>query len=448
MADASNTHHASLGQAFIKLRRDDGINNQPRYILVHSWWNPSLPITVFSPSATVERHKTQYKGYSTTLDHIARTGTVTLHSCLDPSHDVHLPGVKKRLLLYTALLVPSGLEHLSDVSPQITHLSARATQVLWHQRLNHCHARRVSKLHKHVDGIPKIANPPYVDGYDTCWACKMRKSDRGSGDTRRDATVLDQGVSMDFGFIVQRSNNVERFESFQGINGETSYLIVADHFTDVLWGIATDGKAPPISWLNRWFAQYKPSSAPFYYAAMDEGGEMAKNPDVLRLLEHHGYDVRPTAPDSSFQNAPGERPHQDIGTSLRAMLHGASLPNKCWPFAFYYHLLIHRLLPHGNLGVPHTRAGGGRGDLSKLRTFGCPVLVRPPGRRSAKLVNHVNRGIFLGYTSTLTQIYYFDVDTTRVKTAFSVKFDEVGVSMDVRSPSAKRLRDALDGHKP
>jgi hypothetical protein len=71
------------------------------------------------------------------------------------------------------------------------------------------------------------------------------------------------------------------------------------------------------------------------------------------------------------------------------MLHGASLPNKFWPFAFYYHLLIHRLLPHGNRGVPHTRAGGGRGDLSKLRTFGCPVLVRPPGRLSAKLVNHV-----------------------------------------------------------
>jgi hypothetical protein len=139
----------------------------------------------------------------------------------------------------------------------------------------------------------------------------MRKSARVSGDTRHDATVLGQGVSMDFGFIVQRSKNVERFESFQGINGETAYLIVANHCTDVLWGIPTDGKAPPITWLNRWFAQYKPSAAPFYYAAMDEGGEMAKNPDFLRLLEHHGYDVRPTVPDSSFQNAPGERPHQE-----------------------------------------------------------------------------------------------------------------------------------------
>jgi hypothetical protein len=80
--------------------------------------------------------------------------------------------------------------------------------------------------------------------------------------------------------------------------------------------------------MNRWFAQYRLSSATFYYAAMDEGGEITKNHDVIGLLEKYGYDTRPTAPASSFQNAPGERPHQDTGTSLRAMLHGASLPSK------------------------------------------------------------------------------------------------------------------------
>jgi hypothetical protein len=138
------------------------------------------------------------------------------------------------------------LEHLSDVYPQITHLSARATQVLWHQRLKHCHTRRVSELHKHIDGIPKIVNPPSVDGCDTWWACKMRKSARGSVDTRCDATVLGQGVSMDFGFIVQQSKNVERFESFQGINGETAYLIVTDHCTDVLWASLLMGRPHPL----------------------------------------------------------------------------------------------------------------------------------------------------------------------------------------------------------
>jgi hypothetical protein len=327
MDDASHKHHASLGQGFIKIRSANGADNQARFVMVHSWWTPTLLVSVFSPAATVERHKDQFKGYSTTLDHVAHTGTVTLHSCHIPTSDVCILGIKKRLLLYTSLLMPSSLQDLCDASPTITHLSSRATQVIWHQRLNHCHARRVSDLYKHVDGIPKIVNPPSLDGCDTCWDCKMSRSARGTGNTRRDATILGQGISMDFGFIVQQSKEIELYKRFQGINGETAYLIVADNCTDVLWGITTSGKAPPIAWMNRWFAQYKPFSAPFYYTVMDEGVDMSKNPDVLGLLEKRGYDVRPTALDSSFQNAPGERPHQDRGTSLRAMLHGASLPN-------------------------------------------------------------------------------------------------------------------------
>jgi hypothetical protein len=272
MADASNKHHAFLGQGFLKLGCEDGVNNQPCYILVHSWWTPSLPIAVFSPTATVECHKDQFKGYSTTLDQMDRTSTVTLHSCLDSSHDVRLPDIKKRLVLYTGPLVPSGMQDVCDVYPKLTHLSTRATQVLCHQRINHCHTHRVSEVYKNVDGIPKTVNPPCVDGCDTWWAYKMCRSVQGTGNTRHDATVLGQCVSMEFGFIEQWSKNIQCFESFQVINGETVYLIVADHCMDVLWGIAADGEAPPIAWLNRWFAQYKPSAAPFYYSDMGEGG--------------------------------------------------------------------------------------------------------------------------------------------------------------------------------
>jgi hypothetical protein len=181
---------------------------------------------------------------------------------------------------------------------------------------------------------------------------------------------------------------------------------------------------------------------------MDEGSEMVKNPNVPGLLEKHGYDVWPTAPDLSFQKAPGELPNQGIGTFLLVVLYGDSLPNNFWPFAFYCHLLIHRFLPHSTRGVSHTHAGGGRGDLSKICTFGCPVIVHPPGWRSSKLIDHINCGIFLSYTSTLTQIYYYDVDTNRVKTAYSIKFDEAGVNMDICSPNSKRLWDALNGQDP
>jgi hypothetical protein len=41
----------------------------------------------------------------------------------------------------------------------------------------------------------------------------MLKSACDTGDTQCDATILGQGVSMDFGFIIQRSNNIERYKS-------------------------------------------------------------------------------------------------------------------------------------------------------------------------------------------------------------------------------------------
>jgi hypothetical protein len=107
---------------------------------------------------------------------------------------------------------------------------------------------------------------------------------------------------------------------------------------------------------------------------------MARNPNVLDLLEKHDYIVRPTAPDSSFQNAPGERPHSTItiANTLRTMLHGAGLPNKFWPFTFNHYLLINRFLRHSDRGIPHTHDGGDRGDISNIRTLGCLIMVRPP----------------------------------------------------------------------
>jgi hypothetical protein len=67
---------------------------------------------------------------------------------------------------------------------------------------------------------------------------------------------------------------------------------------------------------------------------MDGRGELANNGDVQKLLAHRGYTLRPTAPASSFQNAPGERPHQDIGAGLQVMLRGTNLENNLFAIRF------------------------------------------------------------------------------------------------------------------
>jgi hypothetical protein len=180
----------------------------------------------------------------------------------------------------------------------------------------------------------------------------MRNYQKGSRYTRDDATVVGQGIGMDFCFIVHTSYNKERYHTFCGINGETAYLLLVDHFSDRLWGIGTDGKAPQFPWLNRWLSQYHPARVPGQYSVMYYGGELANNGEVLQLLEYHTYTPRPMAPDSSHQNGPVENPHQYIGATLRSMLKGAGLLDNIWNYTFYHVLLFHQFLPHGIKGSP------------------------------------------------------------------------------------------------
>jgi hypothetical protein len=96
-----------------------------------------------------------------------------------------------------------------------------------------------------VDGIPPIKTPPAIEGNDTCWTCKIRNAKRGSGDTRKDAYVSGQGISLDFSFIVQHSKDLKRYEKFLGLDGESAYILLAYHKMGVLFGIAKVGNAPP-----------------------------------------------------------------------------------------------------------------------------------------------------------------------------------------------------------
>jgi hypothetical protein len=102
---------------------------------------------------------------------------------------------------------------------------------------------------------------------------------------------------------------------------------------------------------------------------MDGGGELANNGDIKKLLAHHDYFIRPTDPDSSFKNAPGQHPHQDIWSALQVMIRGANLEKKFWPFAFNYALQISNILPRGDRVVPFESFTGKHCSVKRYRTF-------------------------------------------------------------------------------
>ncbi len=242
------------------------------------------------------------------------------------------------------ILAPTNAASDKD---DIATLTEEAKGILWHQRLNHEHRRKVSDAHKYVDGIPPLKHPYDCQGCAICMETKPKSSPLGRGSVTMDAHSVGTGLSADWGFIVQKSKNKKRMRYFEGDNGEQAFLLVADHYSDMLFGMAAGSKAPPTTWLNRLLTELTPNNEKGKYATMDQGGEMARNGEIRQLFERHKYSIRPTAPGASHQNAPAERPIQTIGNALRVMLQGSAQPMKYWPYAFYHFIRVHNLTPPG-----------------------------------------------------------------------------------------------------
>ena len=270
---------------------------------------------------------------------------------------------------------PPDAENRRNRNIVINSLNRRALYQLWHQRLGHLNYRRLSELHKHVKGVPKL---PMVDETVQCPICiqaKMHKADI-TGAFQTTPTAPNQVISVDFGFIVQKSKDTERLNELKGLNGETCYVLITDHYSGRLYGTPCKDKRPPLDFLRDWLSVNR-SGAPDRAVILDPGGDLGGCSAVLKLFKEFGYNPLITGENASYQNGMGERPHRTIGNAIRAMLTGGGLAGKFWPFAFRYYLRMHNLVPHGNrpkspyeMSTAHAPKGG-----HLMRTFGSRIYV-------------------------------------------------------------------------
>eukprot|EP00957_Ditylum_brightwellii_P092427 7038254-Ditylum_brightwellii.AAC.1 len=143
----------------------------------------------------------------------------------------------------------------------------------------------------------------------------MKKSAHSKGNRRADVIEVDQRISIDFGFMVQKSKNKDRIKALISLDGSRAYMIVTNYHSNAMLTVCTGNKCPPISWLNKLLTKFERKGE--IYAVLDLGGELGRHPKVNSLLQQHGYTTRPTAPNASYQNALGECPHQTIANALR-----------------------------------------------------------------------------------------------------------------------------------
>ena len=182
------------------------------------------------------------------------------------------------------------------------------------------------------------------------------------------------------GFIVQKSKNTKRLSDYVGIHGETCYILITDQFSGMQFGRPLVTKAPPLAWLNNWLARYAPDIQN-KTVRLDQGSELGRNKSVIKLFEQFGYHVELTGADASHQNGLVERSHQTIGNMLRSLLIGSDVPKNLWPYALHQcFFILNRILHDGKTAPPLTICSGTRCSLKGIRTFGCRVYVKLPGK--------------------------------------------------------------------
>ncbi len=330
----------------------------------------------------------------------------------------------------------------------LNHVTRDQLRLLWHQRLGHMHFARVHGAHQYATGVPQVPLATELDGCPVCDKAKLHKAARSKDDSRR-ATRCGQGISIDFGFIVQASEkNPERMERLQGLDGQVCYCLIADHFSGTLYGETFRSKAPPIEFVNRWLARHGlPHDVPDKYVRFDLGGELGRSPDIVGLFEKAGYSVEPTAPNTSSAIGNVERPHRTIADGIRSMLGGANLPPKFWPYCFSHFLRLYNVTVHGDrTASPYEICTGKKPDLRLLRVWGCRLYALPPrARRPSKIESDTRVGIFLGFCKTMKHAIYYDVETEVVKTAGHVRFDESMHDLDDKPPNARILASFRSG---
>ena len=170
----------------------------------------------------------------------------------------------------------------------------KATEkVLWHQRLGHPCDEYLFNTHKCIKGVPKLSTISSVLNIcPTCvWAKQTlaQQQEQGKGAHPITSTVTThsikkaqrpyQGLSIDFSFAVVSSSNSKCQQDYEGINGETSWILIVDHYTGMIYGDTRTSKAAPVLWLKHFLAQYNPPCKD-KCVFMDQGGELFNNPEI------------------------------------------------------------------------------------------------------------------------------------------------------------------------
>ena len=453
-------------------------------LLVKCYYSEYAADTIISPTDVVINKLADFHAWSQFANVDNGKGYIAFHH-RDGKSTTTFPLTSHNGLWYyqtTGLTDFRPFRAYGDQGPStVMRITKQGEWQLYHYRFGCAGEDNMEEINKHVDDCPQLR----CNRFWKCRTCMQEKATYRTGQNPATDAAMDRAVTknaeditneeqtptvtlsetipdkdlrpgqmfqMDYGFVrgsgySTKDEDGRRITSLDGMN---CYLIIIDRKTRRTWVFLQKSKTPPIETVRSFLQKNKCRTTGRLIIRSDQGGELYKSDEFQKMADSEGFILEPTAAKASFQNGMVERPNRTLARIMGCLLTNAGLGPEYWSWALIHAVYLKNRMPHRATGeTPYFSWSGKKPSAKHLRIFGCPVIVKLPGLKPAKLDHNTAHGIFLGYTATDHNIYYQDYKTRRIKIATHVKFDEAGWTLPSSElPPAMKALQELGSREP
>ena len=294
---------------------------------------------------------------------------------------------------------------------------------LAHQRFDHRSMDKIIKMKngKMMHGLPNDITH-FHDEYNCpiCLLTKATKIKRNKTTPSRLPHKKGDYLCMDYSFWNTTS-----------IRGFTSLLSVVCLATRFSFVFPTRHKRPPLATISWLIMTLRKQGFDVTYIQTDEGGELGRSSDFLKLLTKHNCIYLGTGRSGSSLNGLVERPNRTIAEAVRAKLTNSGMKDEFWCFAAEDTAFKHRRTLHTAIGTTPYKAWFNRiPNYSDMRIFGSHVYVVNTYVTRQKLDSRTFLGYYLKFASTTRVVVYYNPTTKKIGRSSHVYFDELNVGLN------------------
>ena len=336
------------------------------------------------------------------------------------------PNLSKNLISVKSLIDqnPSGNKLVYDTSPCIqidgfklplksgylivqAPEQANAVESLhyWHHVLAHATPATIRKTSKLVDNL-ELTNENSKLHCEVCLTTKSKMSKRKLPAQDNSLMIKKKGIK----FLDRASVDIMG-PLTPSIMGERYLLMIVDQASLYKWAYPLKTRDGQHEKIRNWTKLYDP------VAIRSDNSRENRCSDFRSFRE---YTERYTP-----QQNPAEVAISTITADARALLAGAKLPTKFWPFACLYAVFIkNRLVPTARKDTPLHAAFGIVPNISDVKPFGSKVFIHIPKPSRAKFDDVAHQGIFLGYSQSSMGFLVLDCVSKRLISTSKLHFTD------------------------